>query len=50
MALAETFDPNYLKGINLQGVRGNRSNARKWYSMAAQLGIKEASTRLTDLK
>ena len=50
MALAETFDPNYLKGVNLHGVRGSRTDARKWYDMAARLGIKEANTRLTDLK
>ena len=50
MALAETFDPNYLKGVNLHGVRGSRPDARKWYDMAARLGITEANARLTDLK
>ncbi len=50
MALAETFDPNYLKGVNLHGVRGSRTDALKWYNMAARLGITEANARLTDLK
>ncbi|MCP4937001.1 MAG: hypothetical protein GY927_23040 [bacterium] len=50
MALAETFDPSYLKGVNLHDVRGSRADARKWYDMAARLGIKEANARLTDLK
>ncbi len=50
MALAETFDPLYLKGVNLHGVSGSRTDARKWYNMAARLGVKEASARLTALK
>lgn len=50
MALAETFDPNYLKKINLHGVSGSPTDARKWYNMAARLGITEANARITALK
>jgi len=50
MALAETFDPNYLKTVNFDDVSGSRTDARKWYNMAARLGIKEANARLTALK
>ena len=50
MALAETFDPNYLQKVNLNGVNGSEADARKWYYMAARLGIKEADARLTALK
>ena len=50
MALAETFDPHYLDKINLQDVSGSRKDARKWYYMAARLGIDEANARLTALK
>ncbi len=50
MALAETFDPNYLKNANLHDVHSSRTDARKWYNMAARLGITEANTRLTNLR
>ena len=50
MALAETFDPNYLKKVNLHDIAGSPRDARKWYDMAARLGIKEARRRLALLK
>jgi hypothetical protein len=50
MALAETFDPHYLKKVNLHGVAASPSDARKWYKVAANLGVKEARRRLTALK
>ncbi|MEP3276741.1 MAG: hypothetical protein ABJN26_21240 [Stappiaceae bacterium] len=45
-ALATTFDPNYLKNINVFGMKGDVKEARKWYELAASLGSDKAKTIL----
>ncbi len=50
MALAETYDPNFTRRINLPNITTSRSDARKWYDMASRLGIKDAKARLKALK
>jgi hypothetical protein len=43
LALARTYDPNYLTARNFLGVRGDRATARALYQRAKELGSAEAS-------
>lgn len=43
LALANTYDPNYLAAHNFLGVQGDRATARALYQKANQLGSAEAS-------
>jgi hypothetical protein len=43
LALASTYDPNYLTAHNFLGVQGDRATARALYQQARQLGSAEAA-------
>ena len=45
-ALAETYDPIYLKGVFIAGLRPNLEKAKIWYERAAELGDAVSITRL----
>jgi hypothetical protein len=45
-ALAETYDPVYLKGVFIAGLRPNPEKAKIWYGRAAELGDSVSITRL----
>lgn len=47
--LAATFDPVELARLNVQGVRPDRDEARRWYERARELGAPEADERLARL-
>jgi TPR repeat protein len=47
--LAATFDPMELARLNVQGVRPDRDEARRWYERARELGAAEADERLARL-
>jgi hypothetical protein len=46
-ALAETYDPIYLKGVFTAGLRPNLEKAKIWYERAAELGDTVSITRLS---
>jgi hypothetical protein len=48
-ALAETYDPTYLKGVFIAGLRPNMEKAKIWYERAAELGDTVSITRLSAL-
>jgi hypothetical protein len=48
-ALAETYDPDYLRRTFIAGLQPNIELAKKWYRRAAELGDNEASSRVTAL-
>lgn len=47
--LAATYDPAELGRLQVQGVNPDRSEARKWYERARELGAPEAEERLARL-
>lgn len=49
-ALAETYDPVYLKGVFIAGLRPNLEKAKIWYERAAELGDAVSVTRLSALE
>ncbi len=46
-ALAETYDPIYLKGLFIAGLQPNVEKAKIWYERAAELGDSVSITRLS---
>jgi TPR repeat protein len=46
MALARTFDPDYLSGLGVMGLQPNSERAVTWYRKAAALGNQDAEHRL----
>ena len=46
-ALAETYDPVYLKGLFIAGLRPSVEKAKIWYERAAELGDSVSITRLS---
>lgn len=48
-ALAETYDPVYLKGVFIAGLQPNPEKAKIWYARAAELGDIVSITRLSAL-
>lgn len=48
-ALAETFDPVYLKSVFVAGLQPNLEKARIWYERAAELGDTVSISRLSAL-
>jgi len=48
--LGETFDPVYLDGSNLRGVRGDPNTAVFWYRHARDLGATGIASRLKKLE
>jgi len=48
-ALAETYDPAYLKDVVIAGLRPDIEAAKKWYKVAAELGDSKSATRLSVL-
>jgi hypothetical protein len=48
-ALAETYDPAYLKEVAVTGLRPDIEAAKKWYRVAAGLGDSKSATRLSVL-
>ncbi len=49
LAMAQSFDPVFLNGIPIRGLKPDLSKAKEWYAKAASLGSKEAIDRLTML-
>ena len=49
LALANTYDPDYLAAHNFLGVRGDRATARALYQRAQELGSTEASRILAQM-
>jgi hypothetical protein len=49
LALAQTYDPDFLRSLNTLGLRPNPEKAREWYAVAADLGEESARERLTSL-
>jgi hypothetical protein len=49
LALAQTYDPAFLRSINTLGLRPNPEKAREWYQIAADLGEDTARERLSAL-
>lgn len=50
LALANTYDPAYLAGHNVLGVRGDRATARSLYQRAKDLGSAEAGQILARMR
>jgi len=50
LALARTYDPDFLRSVGAFGMRPDLDLARKWYSKASELGNGEASRRLSELR
>ncbi len=49
LALAQTYDPAFLRSINAVGLKPDREKAKEWYGIAMQLGQEAARERLTAL-
>jgi hypothetical protein len=49
LRLGESYDPAFLVQTQLNGVRGDRSAAARWYRRAIELGATEADTLLKSL-
>jgi TPR repeat protein len=47
LRLGETYDPAFLAGVHLNGIRGDATAAMRWYQYALTLGATEAQTLLT---
>lgn len=50
VAFARTFDPNLFEKGNIRGPEPSTQKALRWYRRAAELGNKEALTRLNSLR
>jgi hypothetical protein len=48
-AVAQTYDPAYLKTAGVRGVKANVETARNWYEKAARQGDAQAARRLQSL-
>ena len=48
-AMAQTFDPQFLKHFVINGLKPNLDEARMWYQKATELGSSEAEARLATL-
>jgi hypothetical protein len=48
--LGETFDPVYLDGSNLRGLKGDPDTAAFWYRHARDLGATGIASRLKKLE
>lgn len=46
LAMAGTYDPDFLATIQIKGLRPDIEEARYWYKLASQLGSKVAAQRL----
>ncbi len=46
--IAKTYDPEEFKNFNAAGIEPNLKEAKKWYTIAAKLGAKEAQNRLKE--
>ena len=49
-AVAQTYDPAYLKAAGVRGVKPNADTARDWYEKAARQGDARAAERLQSLE
>jgi hypothetical protein len=49
MALGQTFDPAFLRSMNTLGLKPDPEKAKEWYTIAIQLGQREAKERLSAL-
>jgi hypothetical protein len=49
IGLAATYDPAELARLRVQGVVADRTQARRWYERARELGAPDAAERLTKL-
>jgi hypothetical protein len=49
LALGQTYDPAYLRSLDPKGLKADVAKARQWYQRAADMGEREASSRLNAL-
>ncbi|MEP3275819.1 MAG: hypothetical protein ABJN26_21250 [Stappiaceae bacterium] len=49
LAMGNTFDPNYLRTLNVMGLKGDIAKARQWYEYAAKLGSPQGAQLLEQL-
>ncbi len=49
LAMGNTFDPNYLRTLNVMGLKGDIAKAREWYEYAARLGSPQGAQLLEQL-
>lgn len=50
LTMAQTFDPAFLAGYQINGLQPDKEKARYWYGVAASFGSKAASGRLLALE
>jgi hypothetical protein len=50
LIMAETYDPSFLSKYDIRGLQPDMERAKYWYGVAAQLGSKDASSRLLALE
>jgi TPR repeat protein len=48
-AMGQTYDGRFLRNIQLQGLRPDPAEARKWYGLAIELGSTDAESWLAAL-
>lgn len=48
-AMGQTYDPEFLAGRRIEGLRPDIENARRWYRRAIALGSQDAQARLVSL-
>jgi TPR repeat protein len=49
-ALGQTYDPDFLKRMNVVGMQPDFKTAKKWYEKAAQMGNTAAVRRLNSME
>jgi hypothetical protein len=50
LTMAQTYDPAFLASYRINGLQPDKEKAKYWYSVAANLGSKDASGRLLALE
>ena len=50
LALGQTFDPVFLRSMNTLGLKSDPEKAKEWYTIAIQLGQRDAKERLSALE
>ncbi len=48
-AMGQTFDPEFLRGKRIEGLRPDIERARRWYKKAIELGSPDAEAKLVNL-
>jgi TPR repeat protein len=50
LMMAETYDPQILRSLQTNGIRGDRQRAREFYQLAAEAGLEKARERVEALR